>query len=95
VRVRVRFIPSSVAEYFNSKPMEVLELPDGSKYSDLVEFLRKRYEGTRAGPSRSTSQESLFEAFAMLCDGMPITRKLDELIDPGKDVLVIAMAFGG
>jgi len=95
VKVRVKFIPTTVAEYFDSKSVEFLELPDGSKYRDLIEVLKKRFEKASGEASKNTSQGSLFDTFAMICDGMPVLRKLDELIDPDKEVLVVAMALGG
>jgi len=95
MRIRVRFVPSAVAEYFDSEAVELLELPDGSRYRDLVEVLKNRFREASGRGFGEASQESLFETFTLICDGIPILRKLDELIDPDKEVLVVAMALGG
>ena len=95
MRVRVRFVPRAVAEYFNSKAIELLELSDGSRYRDLVEVLKRRFERASSMGSDKALHESLFDAFTLICDGVSILRKLDELIEPDKEVLVVAMALGG
>jgi len=95
MRIRVRFVPRAVAEYFASEAVELLEMPDGSRYRDLVEVLKSRFERASSMGSGKALHESLFDAFTLICDGVSILRKLDELIDPDKEVLVVTMALGG
>ena len=87
MRVKVRFVPRRVAEYFDSKEVDVIELPEGSRYCDLIEFLERRFRGS--------PEESILDSFAFICRGVPVLRKLHEPINPGEEILVVTMAIGG
>ncbi len=88
MKVKIRFVPRGVAEYFHSKQeVELIDLPDGSRYRDLLRFLEERFCGSLEG--------SLLDSFTCLCGGVPIPRKLEEPVDPRDEVLVVTLALGG
>ena len=88
MRVKVKFVPGRIAEYFHSKgDVELLDLPDGSRYRDLLNCLEERFCGSPG--------ESLLDSFTCLCGGVPIPRKLEEPVNPGDEVVVVTLALGG
>jgi len=89
MRVSIRFIPSSAAKLFGFNPQEVLDLPDKSRYVNLVEALSERFKAS-AG-----DQESILDYFMLLTGGETILRKLDQEIDPREEVKVVMLALGG
>ena len=89
MRVVLRFIPGSAARFFGFNPQEIVDLPDSSRYRDLIKVLEDRFK------AMERSGESLLEYFVLLVGGEPIARRLEDEIDPNKEVKLVMMAFGG
>lgn len=94
MKVRLHFIPGSLASYFGLSVISLVELPDGAKYKDLVDFLKGRFE--EASKSSNQFRGMAFpDSFMVLSDGGPISERLNEEINPQEEITIVMIADGG
>ncbi|MCD6535938.1 MAG: hypothetical protein J7K49_02760 [Thaumarchaeota archaeon] len=88
MKIRVQFLPGILSKYFNMDAVEVLNLPEGCTYSDVMKLLEKKFKSGEMG-------RSFLDAFIIMSGGESIIRKLDEEVRPGDDVTVVSIVLGG
>lgn len=94
MKVKLRFIPKTVANYFDMNENSYLEVPEGSRYRDLVSHLEKRFRETSRKLGHAGDQ-AFPDSFIILSDGESVAFKLDEPVRPGEEISIIMMAVGG
>ncbi|MCX8187488.1 MAG: hypothetical protein N3F65_02625 [Nitrososphaeria archaeon] len=94
MRIKLRFIPKAVADYFGLKEISSLELRDDAKYRDLVNVLEKKFEEA-SGILGDSDVKAFPESFIILSNGESVMVKLNEPVKPEEEISVIVMAMGG
>ncbi len=88
LEVKVRFIPKLFSRYFGMDEIEVLHVPDESTYQKIIDMLEERFR-------EEETMHSLFDSFIIMANGESVLKKLNEVINPSEEIIVVSLAFGG
>lgn len=96
MEVRVRYVGRDIAEYFGtSEKFEVLQIPEGSTYGQLLERFRERFVQALRRRHGGKINEDMLSVFVFVSGGRNIRRIPDEPVKDGDEILVVPADAGG
>ena len=94
MKVKLRFIPGLISNYFSLEGSSSLKLHEGARYKDFMSALEKRFEEASSGSGYAEGR-ALPGSFVILSNGEPITSKLNKPVNPEEEISVVVMVSGG
>ena len=95
MEVKIRYLTDEIAKSFGAnQKVEVVQLPDGAKFNDLLDLFRRKYEQNNP-KSGHKIEDDILGMFIFICEGKNLRRVKNELINPEKEVLVGFADTGG
>jgi hypothetical protein len=89
MRIKVRYLSSEIAEYFqSSEKVEMITLYGAKKYKDLLEELERRVV-------QGSGSKSTLKNFVVICNGHRLSDLENEPLVPNSEVIVAHADTGG
>lgn len=96
LEVKMRYLSHDVAKHFgSSKKTEIVHLSDNAMYKHLIGLLKEKYETAIKQLYGGKLKEKMLDTFVLICEGKPIQRIRNKLINPDIEVLIAYLGYGG